>query len=139
MIFHIQTLIFHFLRMYVQKLGHGNHFTAFKLFDLNFDLHENSVVCLVCNDVGSSKGKKELKCRRLFSETNWDHHKLTSVKHKIALDRMELAGAFYFTIPGPKMIWQFGELGYDISINQNDRTGNKPIKWEYFDEKKKCH
>ena len=51
-----------------------------------------------------------------------------------ALQRIELAGAFYFTIPGPKMIWQFGELGYDISINENGRTGNKPIKWEYFDD-----
>ena len=51
----------------------------------------------------------------------------------IALDRMELVGAFYFTVPGPKMIWQFGELGYDISINQNGRTGNKPILWNYFD------
>ena len=50
-----------------------------------------------------------------------------------ALEREELAGAFYFTIPGPKMIWQFGELGYDISINQNGRTGNKPILWNYFD------
>jgi 1,4-alpha-glucan branching enzyme len=49
-----------------------------------------------------------------------------------ALKRMELAGAFYFTIPGPKMIWQFGELGYDISLNQNGRTGNKPILWSYF-------
>ena len=51
-----------------------------------------------------------------------------------ALEREELAGAFYFTVPGPKMIWQFGELGYDISINQNGRTGNKPILWNYFDE-----
>lgn len=51
-----------------------------------------------------------------------------------ALDRIELAGAFYFTIPGPKMIWQFGELGYDISIDFNGRVGNKPIKWEYFNE-----
>ena len=50
-----------------------------------------------------------------------------------ALDRVELAGAFYFTIPGPKMIWQFGELGYDISINENGRVGNKPILWNYFD------
>ncbi|MGJ8744147.1 alpha-amylase family glycosyl hydrolase [Polaribacter sp.] len=48
-----------------------------------------------------------------------------------ALDRQELAGAFYFTVPGPKMIWQFGELGYDISIEQNGRTGNKPILWGY--------
>src|SRR5690554_3088586 len=27
--------------------------------------------------------------------------------------------AFFLTIPGPKMIWQFGELGYDISIDEN--------------------
>jgi len=51
-----------------------------------------------------------------------------------ALDRMELAGAFYFTVPGPKMIWQFGELGYDIDIDFNGRTGNKPILWNYFTE-----
>jgi len=51
-----------------------------------------------------------------------------------ALDREELAAAFYFTVPGPKMIWQFGELGYDISIDQNGRTGNKPILWNYFDD-----
>lgn len=49
-----------------------------------------------------------------------------------ALARMELAGAFFFTVPGPKMIWQFGELGYDISINQNGRIGNKPILWNYL-------
>ena len=56
-----------------------------------------------------------------------------------ALDRMELAGAFFFTIPGPKMIWQFDELGYDYSINycpdgsiKNDcRTSEKPIRWDY--------
>jgi len=51
-----------------------------------------------------------------------------------ALDRQELAGAFYFTVPGPKMIWQFGELGYDVSINFNGRVGNKPIRWEYLEE-----
>ncbi|MCF6212904.1 MAG: T9SS type A sorting domain-containing protein [Flavobacteriaceae bacterium] len=51
-----------------------------------------------------------------------------------ALKRQELAANFFFTIPGPKMIWQFGELGYDISINQNGRTGRKPIHWEYFND-----
>ncbi len=50
------------------------------------------------------------------------------------LDRLKAAGAFFFTIPGPKMIWQFGELGYDISIDFNGRTGEKPILWEYFDD-----
>lgn len=52
----------------------------------------------------------------------------------IALSRIQTAGAFFFTVPGPKMIWQFGELGYDISIDENGRTGNKPILWEYMDE-----
>jgi hypothetical protein len=44
-----------------------------------------------------------------------------------ALQRMKAAGAFFFTVPGPKMIWQFGELGYDYSINENGRLGTKPI------------
>lgn len=50
-----------------------------------------------------------------------------------ALSRMELAGAFFFTIPGPKMMWQFGELGYDISIDNPCRVCNKPILWNYYD------
>ncbi len=49
-----------------------------------------------------------------------------------ALERIKLAGAFFFTVPGPKMIWQFGELGYDYSIEYNGRTGPKPIRWGYF-------
>ena len=51
----------------------------------------------------------------------------------ISLKREELAAAFLFSIPGPKMVWQFGELGYDININYNGRTGEKPIKWDYYD------
>lgn len=48
-----------------------------------------------------------------------------------ALKRQALVAAFFFAVPGPKMIWQFGELGYDISIDQNGRTGEKPILWDY--------
>lgn len=52
-----------------------------------------------------------------------------------ALDRMKTFGATFFTIPGPKMIWQFGELGYEFSINRcadgsinsGCRTDEKPI------------
>lgn len=51
-----------------------------------------------------------------------------------ALERMETAGAFFFTVPGPKMIWQFGELGYEVPIDFNGRTGNKPIRWEYAED-----
>jgi len=57
----------------------------------------------------------------------------------IAIQRIKLAAAFYFTIPGVKMIWQFGELGYDFSINypcmtNECRTDPKPIRWDYFDD-----
>ena len=51
-----------------------------------------------------------------------------------ALQRMELAANFFFTIPGPKMIWQFGEYGYDVTIEQNGRTGQKPIRWQYLND-----
>ncbi len=50
-----------------------------------------------------------------------------------ALKRQELAANFFFTIPGPKMIWQFGERGYDVSIEFNGRVGEKPPKWDYMD------
>jgi 1,4-alpha-glucan branching enzyme len=51
-----------------------------------------------------------------------------------ALKRIELAAAFFYAFPGPKMLWQFGELGYDISINQGGRVDPKPVKWEYYSD-----
>ena len=48
------------------------------------------------------------------------------------LERVILTASFFFTVPGPKMIWQFGELGYDHSIDFNGRTGNKPIRWDFL-------
>lgn len=59
-----------------------------------------------------------------------------------ALDRAKLCASFYVLQPGPKMIWQFGELGYDYSINtasdgvtigDTHRTDPKPIRWDYYD------
>ncbi|MBN2639344.1 MAG: T9SS type A sorting domain-containing protein [Bacteroidales bacterium] len=63
------------------------------------------------------------------------------------LERMEAAGAFFFTVPGPKMIWMFGELGYDYSINycQNGtlssscRVDPKPIRWDYWYDQNRQH
>jgi hypothetical protein len=52
-----------------------------------------------------------------------------------------MAAAFWAMIPGPKMMWQFGETGYDYSIGtcenltvdaNNCRTSPKPIKWDYY-------
>jgi hypothetical protein len=59
-----------------------------------------------------------------------------------ALKRQELDAAFFLTIPGPKMIWQFGEIGYDYPINyctngtvsDNCRLDSKPIKWNYLQQ-----
>jgi hypothetical protein len=57
-----------------------------------------------------------------------------------ALKRIEMSGAFLFTIPGPKMFWEFGEMGYDLpinycqdgTVNNNCRTDPKPIHWDYL-------
>jgi hypothetical protein len=48
-----------------------------------------------------------------------------------AVNRNQLMTAFFLAIPGPKMIWQFGEFGYDLELN-NDRLGIKPTRWEYL-------
>lgn len=47
----------------------------------------------------------------------------------IMYERVKLAAAFNFLSPGPKMMWQFDELGYDIPIDFNGRTGRKPLPW----------
>ncbi len=59
-----------------------------------------------------------------------------------ALERNAMASVFFYTIPGPKMLWQFGELGYDYSINTCEdgtinngcRLSNKPIRWDYMND-----
>jgi len=66
-----------------------------------------------------------------------------------ALKRVEMCAAFLFTIPGPKMFWEFGELGYDYSINTctngsvNDscRLTPKPVHWDYVQniQRKRLH
>ena len=48
--------------------------------------------------------------------------------------RLQAVYAFHFLTPYPKMMWQFGELGYDVSIEENGRTGRKPVRWDYFDD-----
>ena len=57
-----------------------------------------------------------------------------SIKNNVpvSLQRAQAAAVMMLTTPGPKMIWQFGELGYDKSINLGCRVCNKPILWNYF-------
>ncbi|UEG50627.1 T9SS type A sorting domain-containing protein [Ferruginibacter lapsinanis] len=57
-----------------------------------------------------------------------------------ALERMEAAGAVFFTVPGPKMIWQFGEMGYDYSIGYGgSNVSNKPPRWDYLTNADRKH
>ena len=54
---------------------------------------------------------------------------------KTALKRVKLAATFSLTIPGPKMLWHFQELGYDYAFNyNNDPLGPKPIRWDYYSD-----
>jgi hypothetical protein len=69
-----------------------------------------------------------------------------SIKNEAtALRRMEAASALFLTIPGPKMIWQFGERGYDKSIfactdntipqpygTDNCKLSRKEPRWQYM-------
>ncbi|RZK96874.1 MAG: 1,4-alpha-glucan-branching protein, partial [Hymenobacter sp.] len=68
------------------------------------------------------------------------------------LARNEMAAALFFTQPGPRMVWQFGEVGYDKSIftctdgtvpqpygTDNCKTGAKPILWNYYQDASRRH
>ncbi|MFY0607122.1 MAG: T9SS type A sorting domain-containing protein [Cyclobacteriaceae bacterium] len=50
------------------------------------------------------------------------------------VERLKGGLAFNLMFPGPRMLWQFQELAYDYSIDYNGRTGEKPVKWEYYDD-----
>ena len=78
--------------------------------------------------------------RAAYKQTQWGNGMLKT-DLSARMKQLETNAAFFFTVPGPKMVWQFGEMGYDISIDQNGRTGKKPVKWEYLDdvERKKLH
>ncbi len=60
----------------------------------------------------------------------------------VGMRRLEMLSNLFYTIPGPKMLWQFGEMGYDYPINWCEngtisadcRTNPKPIKWDYLDD-----
>ncbi len=74
--------------------------------------------------------------RMMFKNEQFGNSKGSYNTKNIAtgLDRVKLAATFLYMIPGPKMLWQFGELGYDISINQGGRTSPKPILWNYYND-----
>ena len=74
--------------------------------------------------------------RIMYKTTTWGNGSGSyNIKNiDTALDRIKGIGSFFFTIPGPKMIWQFAELGYDVSIDDPCRLCEKPIRWDYYDD-----
>lgn len=59
-----------------------------------------------------------------------------------SINRIKAMSTIFYATPGAKMLWQFGELGYDFEINYCDetrpangecRTYNKPVRWDYRD------
>ena len=67
------------------------------------------------------------------------------------MHRTEAAATMFFTVPGPKMIWEWEELGYDHSkftcsdgstvILDNDscKLSLKPIAWNYYSDPYRYH
>ncbi len=79
------------------------------------------------------------ECQSFGNTTNPDYN----VKYlPVYTRRMELLNNLFYTVPGPKMLWEFGELAYDFSIRRcqngslsdNCRTDPKPIRWDYYND-----
>lgn len=72
--------------------------------------------------------------RLMFKNMKWGNqsnafHNTRSLN--VAVKRNAAAASMFLLVPGPKMIWQFGELGYDVSIDEPCRVCPKPIRWNY--------
>jgi len=84
--------------------------------------HDEERMGYKCKNYGNSSGNYNVKAESIY------------------LKRNALTYALVTLTPGPKMTWQFDELGYDYSINyctngtvnENCRTGEKPVKWDYW-------
>ena len=79
-----------------------------------------------------SHDEQRLMYKNLQYGNSGDEYDVTDTT--TALERVEAAANMFFTVPGPKMIWQFGETGYDVSIDYNGRTAPKPIRWDYLEQ-----
>ena len=81
--------------------------------------------------------------RMAYKQEKYGH---SSVKGNLknSMENLSLNAVCFLTIPGPKMIWQMGELGYnynkwcneqgvDGTADEKYETDRKPVKWEYYD------
>ena len=80
--------------------------------------------------------------RNAFKAMKWgqDYVKDWAVLSK----RLQAVYAYHCLIPYATMIWQFGELGYDYSLNANQdgflgdgdqfKLSRKPIRWDFYND-----
>ena len=95
----------------IQSGGNSIHFGGWVGF---MESHDEERVAYKAQVYGNEKIKTDLTTR---------------------MNQLAANAAFCFTVPGPKMIWQFGELGYDETLGEEDeKTAKKPLHWEYYDE-----
>jgi len=98
------------------RLFASNHGMTQPSFVSYMESHDEQRLLFKCLNYGNSSGNYNIK------------------NLSTALKRMEQAAVFLLASPGPKMIWQFGEYGYDVSIDDNGRTGEKPLLWTYLQQ-----
>jgi 1,4-alpha-glucan branching enzyme len=79
--------------------------------------------------------------RAAYKQSQWGDGVLQT-NLRMRTSQLAANAAFFFTVCGPKMLWQFEELAYDFSINSNStgtevsdayRTARKPVRWDYLD------
>ena len=103
------------------------------------------MVCLLfpaaCHLYMESHDEERLLYKNINSVNNTlAAHNTRDTDTDVALRTVEKCAAFLISMPVPKMIWQFGELGYDYSINHcpgctvnsNCRSDKKPVRWDYL-------
>ncbi len=80
--------------------------------------------------------------RMAYKQTQWGVGDLKD-NLEVRMQQLSVNAAFSLLVPGAKMIWQFGEMGYDYSINSDEsgtttsedyRTSRKPIRWDYLED-----
>jgi len=93
----------------INRMGHESHgFTEKRLVGY-FESHDEERLMYNSSQFGTSN----------------DSYNVTELN--TSLERMEAIGAISLTIPGPKMIWHFGELGMNNSIfTCEDGSVNNP-------------
>ena len=79
--------------------------------------------------------------RMAYKQEKYGH---SSIKGNLknSMQNLALNAVCFLSVPGPKMIWQMGELGYnynkwcssegvDYTGTQEHETDRKPVKWDY--------